>query len=153
VLNWLKRAAIVLTVFLGSMILVGCLVNWAFPGHWEPVEATVQDAHIESVRNGTPQWAVRAAAQYLVDGITYDTREDVFIHSDRTIADDALNDWPAGRTFTLYVNRDAPGSTSLVADGGREALVVASVALTPAFVSIIAFILFLMRRRRGAERI
>ncbi|KDA04188.1 hypothetical protein [Hyphomonas oceanitis] len=74
----------------------------------------------------------------------------MFVNADRDVALDALDDWPAGREFTLYINMDAPGSVSLYPDGGRGGMVAAAVVLAPALVIVIGFIVFLIRRRRKA---
>jgi hypothetical protein len=109
----LKQMALVLAVFVGAMIIVGVLVDAVLPRHWQPVQASVQSANIASIRMGTPEWAIQADARYEFHGRVYETRRDVFVDADRDVALDALDDWPAGREFTLYVNMDAPESVSL----------------------------------------
>ena len=146
----LKQTALVLAVFLGAMIIVGVLVDAVLPTHWQPVQASVQSANIASVRKGTPGWAIQADASYEFDGRVYETRRDVLVDADRDVVLDALDDWPSGREFTLYVNMDAPESVSLYPDGGRSGAVAAAVILTPALIVMIGFIVLLIRRRREA---
>ncbi len=140
VLRWLA-------ILVAPMILVGWTVSALYPADWRPVEATVGASRIESVRYGTLQWALRADAAYEVAGRRYETTKDAFRHTDRALVEAEAANWPPGRKMTLYYDAANPGSTSLVADGGREATVVTAVLLTPLAVFLSGFIAFLHRGR------
>ena len=148
----LKQIGLVVVVLLGSMIAMGVIVSAIFPSDWQPVQATVQSTHIESVRNGVPEWAVRADLAYEVSGETYETWQDVFTNTDREVSVAELENWPQGRELTLYVNTASPTATSLYPDGGQEGAVVAAVILTPALVGLIWFVAFLISRSRRNAR-
>ncbi len=148
----LKFVLLALAVVAGAMLVVGSAVALLYPDDWRRVEATVQGAHIESTRPGTPQWALRVDSTYEVDGKTYETASDVFHDPEYSVAEAQIGKWPPGRSLTLYFDAENPHSVSLVPDGGREAMTVMAVVLTPLVVIIIAFCVLLARQLSANAR-
>lgn len=143
-----KSGLIGVGIVVGLMIAAAMAVQFLYPSAWHPLEATVQRARIERTRPGTPQWSLMVDATYEVAGRRYETSQDVFHDAERSVTEAEQARWPAGRTFTLYVDTDDPESTSLVADGGRQAATVVAVILTPLILMVLGFIVILVRQAR-----
>ena len=147
------KAALAWTAFiLGSMILVGSVVNETYPDDWRPTQATVITARVADAGGRSPNSAVRVRARYEVSGHPYEAPVDVFRNYDQSAAEAELRNWPVGRTFTIYFNQNNPASASLHADGGRQAMTVLAVLLTPlvAFFAGLTFVVMRRQRLRSA---
>ena len=143
------KAALTWTAFiLGSMILVGAFVNAIYPDDWRPTEATVIAATVADGGGRSPNSVVRVRARYDVSGHPYEAPFNVFRHNKRPPAEVELANWPAGRTFTVYFNQSNPASASLSADGGRQAMTVLAVLMTPLIAFFVGLTIVVMRRRR-----
>ena len=135
-------------VILAAMVLAGLTVNALYPDRWQAVPATVESTAIEQVRYGTLEWALQVQAAYEVSGERYETRQDMFRNPDLDVVEAEAANWPAGRVFMLYADAAHPAAVSRAPDGGREALVVTAVILTPLLLGLIALIVFVIRRAR-----
>lgn len=145
----MKHAAFAVAIVIALMIAAATAVQLLYPGDWQPVEATVRGTRIESTRPGTVQWSLIVDSTYDVSGHVYEAATDVFHNSDRTFTEAEQTKWPVGRTFTLFVDADDPQSTSLVADGGRQAATVVAVILTPLLLMIAGFVAYVVARVRA----
>ena len=143
------KAALTWTAFiLGSMILVGSIVNSLYPDDWRPTEATVINATVTVAGGRHPSSAVRVRARYDVSGHPHETGFNVFNNYNQSAAEAELRNWPAGRTFTIYFNQNNPASASLTADGGRQATTALAVLATPLIAVFVGLTVIVMRRRR-----
>lgn len=131
------------------MIAAATVVQLFYPNDWQPVDASVRDTRIESTRPGTAQWSLIVESTYNFSGQSHEAATDVFHNADRAVTEAEQSKWPAGRTFKLYVDADDPGSTSLVADGGRQAATVVAVILTPLMLLVAGFVAFVISRVRA----
>jgi hypothetical protein len=133
------------------MTAAAALVIRFYPNEWRQVEARVVATKIESFRTGGPKWALLVDLAYVVSGepmqakgirITQDIDRAVMI---------ALQDkWPTGRTLQIYYDANNPSHASLSADGGREAMAVVAILLTPIVVGLVLFVALVIRRSRQA---
>lgn len=149
-----KRAKLVLlwtAIVFGSMLFAGWAVKALYPDDWRPVEAVARSTHLKlvNVSRGNDAWALMVEAAYEVAGRPFEATAAVFRDRERSVTEAEVEKWPAGRTFTLYFDADNPESVSLYPDGGREAVIVAAVLLTPLVVGLVALIVFLVRRMRA----
>lgn len=145
-----RRVLLWVAAIVGPMVMAGWAVVALYPDDWRAAEATVRSSHIKSVNisRGNDQWALVVDATYEAAGHRYDASEIVFRNENRDVTEAQTSNWPAGRTFTLYFDADAPDSVSLMPDGGREAVIVMVVLLTPLVVFFTWFVVFMVRRRR-----
>ncbi|HRN84548.1 MAG TPA: DUF3592 domain-containing protein [Hyphomicrobium sp.] len=144
----LKTTLAWLGYIVGSMLLVGLAVNALYPADWRETEATVQSAEVADGGGRSPEAVVRVRASYEVSGRPHEASVVVFRDRHRSAAAAEADNWRAGRTLTLYVNQANPGSVSLSADGGRQAMTVVAVLATPLVAFIVGLAAVVMRRRR-----
>lgn len=150
--NRVRRVLLWVAILFAPMVLVGWTVSALYPADWRPVEATVGASRIQSVRYGTLEWALRVDTTYEVAGRRYETTKDALRNKDRAVVEAEAGNWPAGRTMPFYYDAANPGSTSLVADGGRGATVATAMLLTPLAVFLVGFVVFLLRGRLSRHK-
>lgn len=143
--------AIGAAIVVGSMIAVGAFVNSVYPDDWRSTEATVAATRTEYVGSRTPEWVLRVDATYDVARRAYTASTDVFRNPERTVTEAEGSNWPVGRKFTLYFNANNPQSASITSDGGRQAVTVLAVILTPLVVILAGWIVVMVRRRQTAS--
>ncbi|MDQ8186958.1 DUF3592 domain-containing protein [Pelagicoccus sp. SDUM812002] len=132
-----------------SMLLTSLATHALFPDDWLPVEAEIKATRVVSSREGSLTWSLLADVAYEVDGMPYVKSGLKILHkTEREDTLDSQGQWRVGKSFTIYVKADDPQRISLLADGGRESLVVAITVLTPAFLIVTFFTAFLIRRSR-----
>lgn len=147
-----RRLFLILFGVPAAMIASFVLVLSLLDGDWKPVEAKVLSAEIVSTRSGSLTWSILVDAAYEVDGARYERqRLDVFHDVEYDVSEARLADWSEGKRFTLYVDPADPQSSSLAADGGREALAVVAAMLTPMLIALVTFIVLIARRARAAR--
>ncbi|AHB50359.1 hypothetical protein W911_14695 [Hyphomicrobium nitrativorans NL23] len=140
-------------IVLGCMFVVGQAVHSLYPDAWLRVEATVKSSSIENAivgRSGR-QWGILVNASYEIGGRSYEAALAALRTRNAADAEAALEKWPAGRTFPLYVEASNPENVSLYPDGGRSGATAAAVLLTPLLVGLVAFVRFLVRRVRARK--
>ena len=133
-------------------LAMGVAVHLLYPSDWRAVEATVQRVYIKSTRPGTPQWSLFVDARYDVAGESHVTAKDIFRNPSRDVTAAEQANWPPGSKLTIYYDAGDPASTSLVPDGGRQALVATTVILTPLALSILFFIAAIIAGVRANRR-
>lgn len=143
-----KAFAVGAAIVVGSMIAVGAAVNSLYPDDWRSTEAAVRATRTAHVGSRTPEWVLRVDASYVVAGRPYTASTDVFRNPERSITEAESLNWPPGRTFKLYFNAEDPESVSIISDGGRKAVTVLAVILTPLVVILASLIVVMMRRRQ-----
>lgn len=133
-----------------SMIAVFIITLEMINGDWQKIEAVVESTSIESSNPGSgPEWSLMVSASYEVDGKTYNKDKlDVFHDVDWNVTKAEQQSWPNSKTFTLYYDTKNPEQSSRASDGDRQAIAVLASILTPMIITILAFIFFVMRRRR-----
>lgn len=114
---------------------------------WKSVDAIVQSTNIKSIRPGTLAWGLIVNFTYEVDGRQYNhTGLNVFHDTDWNVTNKEQQNWPEGRTFTLYYNPQNPASISLASDGGAQRMAVLAAIFSPMIMVIIGFVILLVRR-------